>query len=491
MAFAATAMATDPVITSWSNDVTNNDSLNFAVDEFRAVQFSATAEPSSVTWSWSVDEVVQTGSTNTFTETWNDGGSSHEVSVTAKNGTNISNPVKWTIAVTEIPPAQVQDMGSSDITASTVKLSWSANSESDLTGYRVYNNGTKIYDILEPTTDCSVTGLSPDTTYKFDVSAYDDASLYGENGSITVKTMGGGSSSGAPRIDSFDPSSTHVSDTEGESRDFSIVVNQTVTVKWYINGSEISSGSCDAGDTCEYSNSSAEVGYWNVSAVATNLNGTDMQTWWWTVTASGHSTGFRIWDANREPPMDLDYMWDARSYTGFYYDIDDDISTETLTIQLDGYTERNIKEGNLQYITTAADLEFEYNEGTADERWGSYKVIGFMAEKYFAGYEDKNTSIATENIRLLSKDMLSKVLIDEDEKHMISTGASLKLKEEYELKIIQLDIDGGQAQIDLMKGGKSVDSDIVTSPDTYVYTEDIGKLDDVPLVAVHIDNVFA
>ena len=202
---------------------------------------------------------------------------------------------------------------------------------------------------------------------------------------------------------------------------------------------------------------------------------------------SGHSTGFRIWDENRKPPMDLNYTWTARSYTGFYYDIDDDISTERLTIQLDPDNIRNIEEGNLKYVTTAADLKFEYN----DEDWGSYKVIGFMAEKYFAGYEAENTSITNEDIRLLSKDMLSKVLIDEDEKHTISTGASLELKEGYELKIIQLDIDGGQAQIDLMKDGKSVDTDIVTSPDDYVYTEDIGKLDDVPLVVVHIDSVFA
>jgi hypothetical protein len=74
---------------------------------------------------------------------------------------------------------------------------------------------------------------------------------------------------------------------------------------------------------------------------------------------------------------------------------------------------------------------------------------------------------------------------------MISTGASLELKEGYELKIIQLDIDGGQAQIELLKNGRSVDTDIVTSPDDYVYTEDLGKLDDVPLVVVHIDSVFA
>jgi S-layer protein (TIGR01567 family) len=286
-----------------------------------------------------------------------------------------------------------------------------------------------------------------------------------------------------PTITGYNPDS-YVSDLEGVTREFNIATDQPSDVVWYIDGiivKDTEKGVMSA----YYTNDSAKTGYWNVSAVASNAKGTDTQTWWWSVTPSGHSTGFRIWDANREPPMDLDYIWDARSCTGFYYDIDDDISTETLTVKLGDYDDRNIEEGNLKYITTAADADFEY------DNWGSYKVIGFMAEKYFAGYEDGKADMVSEDIRLISKDMLSKVLIDEDEKHMISTGASLELKEGYELKIIRLDIDGGKAQIELMKDGKSVDTDIVTSPDDYVYAKDLGKLDDVPLVVVHIDSVFA
>jgi S-layer protein (TIGR01567 family) len=286
-----------------------------------------------------------------------------------------------------------------------------------------------------------------------------------------------------PTITGYNPY-TYVSDPEGVVREFNIAIDQPSDVTWYINGTVVKD--TEKGVTsASYTNSSAAIGYWNVSAVASNAKGTDVQTWWWAVASSGYSTGFRIWDANREPPMDLDYMWNARSCTGFYYDIDDDISTETLTIHLGSHTDRTIEEGNLKYITTAADIDFEYNG------WGSYKVIGFMAGEYFAGYEAKNTSITHENIRLISKDMLSKVLIDEDEKHMISTGASLELKEGYALKIVQLDIAAGQARIELMKDGRTVDTDIVNSPDDYVYTEDLGELDDVPLVVVHIDSVFA
>jgi S-layer protein (TIGR01567 family) len=183
----------------------------------------------------------------------------------------------------------------------------------------------------------------------------------------------------------------------------------------------------------------------------------------------------------------VDIVWNASNFAAFWYGLDGDLMTETLTIAAGTLSEydRTIEAGTIEYVTEATDVDFEYGY------WGSYKVIGFMAAKYFAGYDGDDTDITNDDIRLLSKDMLSKVLIDEDEKHMISTGASLELKEGYELKIIQLDIDGGQAQIELMKDGRSVDTDIVRLPDTYVYTEDLGKLDDVPLVVVHIDSVFA
>ncbi|MBA1343430.1 MAG: hypothetical protein C5S52_07525 [ANME-2 cluster archaeon] len=42
-----------------------------------------------------------------------------------------------------------------------------------------------------------------------------------------------------------------------------------------------------------------------------------------------------------------------------------------------------------------------------------------------------------------------------------------------------------------MKNGRSVDTEIVRSPDNYVYTKDLGKLDDVPVIVIRISNVFA
>lgn len=86
-----------------------------------------------------------------------------------------------------------------------------------------------------------------------------------------------------PNIISFAPPSP-VSDTEGATRIFSITINQTVNVIWQINGTEVQTNASVT--EASFTNTSAAVGTWNVSAVVTNTNGTDMQTWIWTVAPS-------------------------------------------------------------------------------------------------------------------------------------------------------------------------------------------------------------
>jgi hypothetical protein len=85
---------------------------------------------------------------------------------------------------------------------------------------------------------------------------------------------------GVPDITSFAPPSP-VSDTEGGTRTFNISVNQIVNVSWQINGTVVQTN--DNVMESAYTNMSAEVGTWNVSAIVANANGTAMQTWIWNV----------------------------------------------------------------------------------------------------------------------------------------------------------------------------------------------------------------
>ena len=175
--------------------------------------------------------------------------------------------------------------------------------------------------------------------------------------------------------------------------------------------------------------------------------------------------------------------WTPVNFAGFYYDIGANVGDETLTIITSG---RTVEEDDILYRTTPDLVDFKRSS------WGGYRVIGFMAEKYFAGYGDyTDDEITHDDISLISKNILSKVLIDEDKKHTISTGASLELQEGYELKLIQLDVSGEWAQLELLHDGNSVDTDIINAPDTYVYTRDLGKIDDVPIIAIHISRVYA
>ncbi|MEA1893763.1 MAG: S-layer protein domain-containing protein [Euryarchaeota archaeon] len=499
MAFAAVGVMTaagQPVISDIGNDTPTTTTVNIT---------------------WTTDEnsnsLVKYGDTSgTYTDEESDVGAviSHNIKLSGLsagatyyyvvNSTNTTTGSSQsaekdftTASSSDTTPPVISDIGNDTPTTATVNITWTTDENSN--SLVKYGDTSGTYTDEESDVgavishNIKLSGLSVGATYYYVVNSTDGS---GNSAESSVKNFITASASTPPSLSIYNVKNT----TTSSSATITWTTNNDSDsrVKYGMTSGDYEKEETDATNETDHSITLTDLEadttyYFRVNSTDESSNSAESVEYEFKTEAEGHSTGFRIWDEDKE--MDLNYTWTARSYTGFYYDIDDDISTETLTVQLDPANIRNIEEDNLQYITTAADLEFEYNEGRDDERWGSYKVIGFMAEKYFAGYEDDNTSIATENIRLLSKDMLSKVLIDEDEKHMISTGASLKLKEDYELKIIQLDIDGGQAQIDLMKDGKSVDSDIVTSPDTYVYTEDIRKLDDVPLVAVHIDNVFA
>jgi hypothetical protein len=85
-----------------------------------------------------------------------------------------------------------------------------------------------------------------------------------------------------PEITSYAPESP-VDDYVGATRTFEITINQTVNVSWQINGTEVQTDTSVT--AASYTNTSAANGSWNVSAIVTNANGTDMQTWTWTVTS--------------------------------------------------------------------------------------------------------------------------------------------------------------------------------------------------------------
>ncbi len=191
------------------------------------------------------------------------------------------------------------------------------------------------------------------------------------------------------------------------------------------------------------------------------------------------ASGNRIWQQGMDDP----YTWDSHSFAGFYYNLDEDLGTEKLTISGIG---RTIDKGHLTYSTAPMEVDFEYSG------FGKYQVIGFMADKYFAGYTGNSVISGNKAISTLSRNQLHKVILDDEEKRVINEGGTLTLKEGYVLKMTEVDVSAGPGQIwvTLLKDGDEVDSDVITGRDSYIYSIKLGSQNDVPLLAVHFDSVF-
>jgi len=190
-----------------------------------------------------------------------------------------------------------------------------------------------------------------------------------------------------------------------------------------------------------------------------------------------------------------EYIWGPQDFAGFYYDIDEDLGTESLTLTI---TANNVlaEDTGVVYSTEAQANDF----GLQD--WGQYYTISFLAEEYFAGYVAEATyyqsflAHESRDSNLMRDEQLTKVLIDDDEERTVTTTKPLKLAEGYELVIQAIDADKGWVYVQLMKDGMIVDSSVVEpskvaptiTDKTYVYKKDLGDTKKIVLIAVHFKN---
>ncbi|KAF5427702.1 S-layer protein, partial [Candidatus Methanomarinus sp.] len=195
------------------------------------------------------------------------------------------------------------------------------------------------------------------------------------------------------------------------------------------------------------------------------------------VNSKTYNSGNRIWDENEG--LSTTYEWTPQSFSGFYYNLDTDEGKENLTIT---NIKRSIDDGKIEYVTEPIVKEFECNS------FGNYSVIGFMAERYFAGYE--KGSIMNDGFSLLDEEILSRVLIDDDESQMIKSGIPLVLEEGYEFRVTEYAASGDDVMVALFKDGESIYETILSEGSTFTYEKDMGSADDIPIIALHVDTVF-
>ncbi|MGP2437986.1 chitinase [Streptomyces sp. JW3] len=90
-------------------------------------------------------------------------------------------------------PGVPAGLSTSGATSSSVSLTW--NAASGATGYTVYRDGTKVSAVTG--TSATVTGLTPSTSYSFQVAAANSAGESAKSAAVTARTAASGDSGGS------------------------------------------------------------------------------------------------------------------------------------------------------------------------------------------------------------------------------------------------------------------------------------------------------
>ena len=115
---------------------------------------------------------------------------------------------------------------------------------------------------------------------KISVSGVDDEEEEEEEGEEVSEEV----IPGSPKITVSKPAESVVGNVVRELRTFNICVNQIADISWQINGTEVQTN--ESVTEAAYTNTSAVIGAWNVSAIATNTTTglSDTHSWIWYVT---------------------------------------------------------------------------------------------------------------------------------------------------------------------------------------------------------------
>ena len=186
--------------------------------------------------------------------------------------------------------------------------------------------------------------------------------------------------------------------------------------------------------------------------------------------------------------------WNAQNYSGFYFDPEDMLGEETLVLysandriisppsNLIIFEEnKTVFQTGFQYTSILQPKEFEFKP------WGNYYVINLMGMQWFAGYDSSITGTKAKK-SFLEHEYLGKVLWD-TELQGVAFAGNYTLQEGYNIRIH--DVSNDSIFLELSKDGTPIESSVIKPNSTYVYEKDLGDVDDMPVIMVHVDNVFS
>ncbi|RZN34961.1 MAG: hypothetical protein EF813_09375 [Methanosarcinales archaeon] len=189
-----------------------------------------------------------------------------------------------------------------------------------------------------------------------------------------------------------------------------------------------------------------------------------------------------------------DIVWDAANFTGFWYGLDDGLKTEQLTVLAGTINsvagDRTIDKNTLVYSTSPVYHQYELNENeglVVDSKNpggdAGYYLEGFMGEKY----------VAINN----RADKLCRLLVEfEDyDTKTLSTGEAWDLGGGFCLIANQINLNGDEAWLLLVKDGKELGNGFVSTNATrqdrvYTCTLNIGEEKWIPVFSCYATAIF-
>jgi S-layer protein (TIGR01567 family) len=182
------------------------------------------------------------------------------------------------------------------------------------------------------------------------------------------------------------------------------------------------------------------------------------------------------------PTPDADMVWDYNTFAGLWYGPDDDLNTETLTIERSALNvetpDRELDEGTVTYRTHPVFRECDLKPGVDNDsgEYG-YFVEGWMGDAYAAIGGDAGK-------------LCKLIVASGDEKMILRSGEAWCMGRGFTLVADQINLNGTTANLTLTKYGRVIDSATVSEGSVYTYTEDIGGAEDVLIFSCYVDAVF-
>ena len=107
-----------------------------------------------------------------------------------------------------MPPAKVTGLKVNNKSDTSLTISWDKNAESDLSGYNIYLNGTKVDSVSKATQEYSFKNLKASTNYKIAIESSDSSNNKSEKAEISATTM-----LPTPKVNNFDDNDEYMTGT--------------------------------------------------------------------------------------------------------------------------------------------------------------------------------------------------------------------------------------------------------------------------------------